>query len=623
MRNLWVIKSTLRRGATNSSREADLWNSVDLEFEYDQQTYGENGNTFSRGGFAFQANATAQVTSPGVVNSATGSGLADFLLGDLYSSTYAVQNADSNYTRNVEGAYFNDSYKVTPKLTILAGLRYELTPPWHDTLGTEFIVNMNNSPLYATSGTQQPANAQPYFTREGNCSDPYQGINVRWVTPPPTGQIASTANTSPVTPGPSCANGQFSNNLMETDYTNWAPRLGLSYSPNASWVFRIGYGMYYNQEFGNARFDIARNLAGRIQTFADNGTLRVPTLNWSNALGTGGTALISKPYSFTYQYAHRTTNSQIFLFNIQKQIGSNLSLEAGYLGTLSRHLYGMRDRNWAIPFGYLGNGAVTSIASRTPYPNFGTIQDIHNMGYGNYHSLAFKLTKRYSNGVSVIASYTYSKSLDDTSSVRNAGSQLFPQNELCIPCEYGPSDFDVRHRVVASVNYDLPIGPGKLWAPGKVLDLILGEWEFDTIATFQTGQPLSMNLTTNNSNTDLSPYDRPNRIAGVPLYPSNRTISQWFNPAAYAVPTFGFLGNESRNMFYGPGIENFDSGLHKAFKIPYEHHQLQLRFETFNTLNHVNLGQPGTAIQTPLTFGRITTQRGNARQLQLAAKYVF
>jgi len=598
--------------------------SIDVGFEYDQQTFGETGNTYSRGGFAFQANATARVSAPGVVASGTGSGLADFLLGDLYSSTYAVQNADSNYTRNVEAAYFNDSYKLTPKLTLLAGLRYELTPPWYDTLGTEFIVNMNNSPFYATSGTQQPLSAQPFFVREGTCSDPYQGIPVRWVTPPPTGQIANTANTSPVVPAPTCANGKFSNKMMETDYTNWAPRLGLSYSPKASWVFRFGYGMYYNQEFGNARFDIARNLAGRIQTFAGDGTLGLPTLNWGNALGTGGTALITKPYAFTYQYDHRTTNSQVYLVNIQKQIGSNLSLETGYLGTMSRHLYGMRDRNWAIPFGYIGNGAVTSIASRTPYPNFGTIQDIHDLGFGNYNSFAFKMTKRYSNGLSVIGSYTFSKSLDDTSSIRNAGSQLFPQNELCIECEYGPSDFDVRHRVVASVNYDIPIGAGKLWAPSKAIDFILGGWEFDTIATFQTGRPFSMNLTTNNSNTDLSPYDRPNRIAGVPLYPAKRTINQWFNPAAYAVPAFGFLGNESRNMFYGPGIENFDSGLHKAFQMPYnEHHQLQIRFETFNTLNHVNLGLPATAIQTPSTFGRITSQQGNARQLQLAAKYVF
>lgn len=164
----------------------------------------------------------------------------------------------------------------------------------------------------------------------------------------------------------------------------------------------------------------------------------------------------------------------------------------------------------------------------------------------------------------------------------------------------------------------------ELWAPPKALDLILGGWQFDTIATFQTGQPFSMTLATNNSDTDNSPYDRPNRIAGVPLYPAKRAISQWFKSAAFAVPTFGHLGNESRNMFYGPGIENFDSGLHKAFNMPYnESHQLQIRFETFNTLNHVNLGNPSAALQTPSSFGRITSQQGNPRELQLAAKYVF
>jgi len=598
--------------------------TIDLGFQYDPQTFGETGNTFPRGAFSFQANATAEVSSPGVVVSGTGSGFADFLLGDLYESTYAVEEAATNYVRNIVSAYLNDNYKLTPKLTLLAGLRYELTPPWYDTLGTEFIVNMNNSPLYATSGTQQPQSAQPYFLREGNCADPYQGINVRWVTPPPVGQVATTANTSPVNPAPACANGQYPNTFMETDYTDWAPRLGLSYSPSASWVFRVGYGMYYNQEVGNIRFDVARNLAGRIQNFADNGTLGVPTINWSNAIGTGGNALITKPYSFTYDYHHRTTYTHVFEVDVQKQLGSNLSLETGYVGTLSRNLYGMRDRNWAIPPGYIGNGEITSIASRTPYPNYGTIQDIYDFGYGNYNSFAFKVTKRYSNGLSVIGSYTYSKSLDDTSSVRNAGSQLFPQNELCIPCEYAPSDFDVRHRVVASVNYDLPIGAGKLWAPPRALDMILGGWQIDTIATFQTGRPYNVALSTNNSDTDLSPYDRPNRVIGVPLSPAHRSINEWFNTAAFAVPQFGYLGNTSRGMLTGPGIENYDMALHKSFIMPYnEHHQLQIRFETFNTLNHVNLGLPSTRIQTPSTYGRITTQEGNPRQLQLAAKYVF
>jgi len=598
--------------------------SIDVGFEYDPQTFGEDGNTLPRGAFSFQPNATAKVSAPGVVVAGTGSGFADFLLGDLYQSTYAVEEASANYVRNVESAYFNDNYKVAPKLTLLVGLRYELTPPWHDTLGTEFIVNMDNSPLYATSGTQQPQSAQPNFLREGNCADPYQGISVRWVTAPPVGQVATTANTSPVNPAPACANGQYSNNLMATDYANWAPRVGLSYSPSASWVFRIGYGMYYNQEFANARFDIARNLAGRIQNFADNGTLGVPTIHWSNAVTTGATALITKPYSFTYQSDHKTTHTHVFEVDIQKQLGSNLSFEIGYVGTLSRNLYGMRDRNWAIPPGYIGNGAITSIASRTPYPNYGSIQDIYDFGFGNYNSFAFKVTKRYSNGVSVIGSYTYSKSLDDSSSIRNAGSQLFPQNDLCIPCEYAPSDFDVRHRVVASVNYSLPIGAGKLWAPTKALDLILGEWEFNTIATFQTGRPYNVGLSTNNSDTDLSPYDRPNRVVGVPLSPAHRTISEWFNTAAFAVPTFGYLGNTARGMLTGPGIENFDMALHKSFNMPYnEHHQLQIRFETFNTLNHVNPGVPSTAIQTPSTYGRITSQQGNPRELQLAAKYVF
>ena len=125
--------------------------------------------------------------------------------------------------------YFDDNYKLLPNLTISAGLRYEITPPWYDTLGNEFIVDLhtNNTPIAPNIGTQEPQNLWPFFSRQGNCSDPYQGINVRWAQ-------GSTNNlTTPVSPAPQCANGQFPNKLMQTDYSDWAPRLGISYIPAA------------------------------------------------------------------------------------------------------------------------------------------------------------------------------------------------------------------------------------------------------------------------------------------------------------------------------------------------------------------------------------------------------
>lgn len=612
--------------------------SFDLGFQYDRQTFKELGNQFSRGVFNFQNYATANYAA-GSSKPIGGAALADFLLGDLYETTYAVQIASANYVRNVEAAYFDDNYKVTPRFTITAGLRYELTPPWYDTYGNEFIPNLNNSPLYPIG--PQPANVQPYWVRQGNGLNPYQGINVRWVD----------YNNNAVSPAPQFANGQFSNRMMATDYTNWAPRLGISYSPTPTWVIRAGYGMYYNHDIANSRFDVARNLAGRITTYAGQAAGQYtgqPTITWNNAASTGAAfANIPPPYTLAMQYEHKTSNSQVYLLDIQKQLGRNWSLEAGYTGTLSHNLWGFRDANWSVPPGLLGPagyypqgattgtctsepcGAPKTILERKPYANFGVIQLVHDIGWANYNAFSFQVTKRYSNGLNIVGSYTYGKSLDDTSGIRVQQSQLFPQNDLCVVCDYGASDFDVRHRVVASVIYDLPVGQqaGAFWRPSsKIVNAAIGGWQISTIATFQTGTPFYSILNYNNSNTDNSPYDRPNIIPGVSLFQSHKTIGQvgqWLNQAAFAPAAPGFLGNERRNVMYGPGVENYDMALHKAFFMPYnEHHQLEIRFETFNTLNHTNPNNPFGIENIPSLFGKVLNGRA-ARQLQLAARYYF
>src|ERR1700690_2206986 len=128
-------------------------------------TFSALGNQQSRGNFVFQRNATAEVSSPGTLVANTGSGFADFLLGDLYSSTYAVSIANANYVLNAEAFYFDDNYKLLPNLTISAGLRYELTPPWFNTLGQEFNVDLqtNGTPISPDIGMQEPQNLWPYF----------------------------------------------------------------------------------------------------------------------------------------------------------------------------------------------------------------------------------------------------------------------------------------------------------------------------------------------------------------------------------------------------------------------------------------------------------------------------
>ena len=631
--------------------------SLRLGFEYNRQTFNQLGNQFSRGQFNSQP-LTTSTFSGGLLHG--GDSLADFLLGDLRQSTVAVAVADANYVRNVENAYVDDTYKISPKLTISAGLRYELTPPWNDTFGNNFNTLLpvfpkvgDISTTYGTPSTPATFNPDgtvktpgtynsnyPYYARQGNC-DPanvYQGLAVRWTA-------------SKVV----CSNGVVPNGpLMKTIYTNFAPRLGVSYSPNAKTVIRAGYGIFYTQDIGNAYFDMARNIAGRVSVTNQNSVSpgAASNLTWANATpganGNNVSNLGSSTVAFANASTHHTSYTEQMLLNVQRQIGKNWSLEAGYQGALSRHLYGFLSANQATPAGLLGaplgysatTGVKTSAASREPFQNVvGGMQYVHDEGTGNYHSGSFKVNRRFSKGADLTASYTYSKSLDDTSGIRNQGNDLlYPQNSFCIPCEYGPSAFDVRNRVVVSGLYELPIGPGKLIPVNKLVNVLIGGWQVGGTFTHQTGQVATPEYGTDNTGLGgpFGNFDRANQTGISPFMACNtHTVDLCANKAAYSQPGVpvttssgttvleGVFGNVTRGSFHGPGVTNLDASLHKSFLMPYnEKHHLDIRFEAFNALNHPSWSTPNVTFNSS-TFGQIGGTSVGMRVLQLAAKYQF
>jgi hypothetical protein len=593
-------------------------------FEYNRQTFNQLGNQFSRGQFSSEPISTA--LQSGTVGSATLSGgdaLADFLLGDLYQATTAVAVANANYVRNVWAFYGDDTYKLTPKLTISAGLRYELTPPWNDTLGNDFNINVQVMPKLGDISTTYPQSQWPFYVRQGNCapSDVYSGLSIRWITT--------------LGPAPVCSNGLLPNGpLLDTQYLNFAPRFGIAYSPDAKTVIRTAYGIFYTQDIGNAYFDMARNIAGRVtytNTDSASGIFGNSSLTWANATpGASGGAIANLPPStaFANAVSHKTSYTQQYLLNIQRQVGQNWSFEAGYQGALSRHLYGFKNANVATPYGYIGSGTATTVAFRTPFANMGGIQYVHDWGTANYNAFSIKATRRFSKGLSVIASYTLGKSLDETSGVRSQGNeQLFPQNNECLYCDYGRSAFDVHNRIVGSALYQLPIGPGKLVpVNNKAINAVIGGWQIGGIFTHQTGAVGYPLLGYDNASI-ANPggnMDRPNVTGTSPyLSGSARSLNVWVNKAAYTPAAPGLYGNVHRGSYTGPGLTNLDASLHKQFLMPYnEKHQLSIRFEAFNALNHPNWSNP-TLTYSSSTFGRIGGNTGSMRQLQLAAKYQF
>jgi hypothetical protein len=575
-------------------------------FEYNRQNYNQIGNQFSRGLFSFQANATRSPQGTG------GNAFAEFLLGDIFTSTNAVAIADAKFQRNVYHTFVDDTWKVTPKLTLSLGLRYELTPPFTNTRGNYFTVKIPKIEFIANA----PQADWPFFVRQGeNCTDPYQGLNIRW------------------TSTQAVCGGGLNNNLLETKYKNFAPRIGIAYNFDDKTVIRAGFGVFYLQDIGNAMyFDLARNIAARVTLNSNIGT---PTLFWNNAIpgGNGATAQVPPPYAFTASYDHATSYTMQYLLNVQRQFGNDWVVEAGYLGSVSRHLYGFQNINQAVP------GTTGSIASRVPFPNFGVIQLVADGFNASYNSGSVKVTRRFSQGMNLITSYTWSKSMDNSSGIRNQGfDTLFPQDNRCLRCEYALSAFDTRHRFVLGGVYELPLGKGKpLDIQNPFANAFVGGWQLSANMTIQSGVPQTLGIGgADNAGTGNQGTDRPNYTGVGNGYAANRTPSRWYDPSSFAVATAGAFGNVGRNTLITPHFQSIDMALAKRFAMPYsERHALQVRLEAFNVFNHPSWGAPNGNILAGAAFpgapsnaarqgfGVISSTAVPMRQLQLGLKYSF
>jgi hypothetical protein len=556
--------------------------------EYRRENYNQVGNQFARGQFSFQANGTQSAAASG------GDSFADFLLGDLYQSEAAVSVGNAKFQRNAWAFYLDDTWKISPRLTLALGLRYEITPPFYDQLGNLFSVYIP----FMDVTPNAPASRYPLFIRQGKGSDPYAGIPIRWP------DIGVTQD------------GRLGDRLVETDWNDLAPRVGITYAPTSKWVIRAGAGSFYNQDTGNPRFDMARNIAGRIRA---NSQLLDPTLFWSNALASisGGTANIKKPYAFANKYERRTPYTWEYLLNFQRELGHQMVLEFGYLGSISRKLEFLRAVNETLP-------GTTPIATRVVYPNFGRIQLVDNSANANYNSGFIKLTRRFNAGLSVLTSYTYGRSVDNSSGIRVQGlDTLFPQNSYCAKCEWGLSAFDSRHRFVTSVLWDVPVGRGRqVDVQNTFLNGVIGGWQLGGIWTVESGFPQTITIGGTDRSGAGGLFDRPN-ATGLSEYLDDPTPTHWYNSAAFVLQPAGTFGNVGRNGITGPGLLTLDFSAHKEFRMFYsESHTLQFRFEAFNAMNHPAWGAPNGNIQSS-DFGRITGTAVAMRQLQVALKYFF
>jgi hypothetical protein len=572
--------------------------------EIRRNRYNQWGNQKATGEFDFDGLSTANPAA----STATGYAPADFFIG-LPSQAYRVVGMASAQMRSdFYSTYVQDDWKVTSRLTLNIGLRYENQRPWIDKHNA--LINAQVFTEGVGPNGVVPNAPVPIICRPGN-QPFYQGFNFRFAQP----QQVETG----------CGVG--GRNVVRPDNMNFGPRIGLAYSPEEKWSIRAGFGIFYVQDIGNVVFDMARNTGGKDGNIIP-GTIRNTVLNdpWATETasplcpGYSGVCLNAPQIQANYQ-GNRTPYVEQYMFNIQHQLTHNLMLEVGYLGNEGHHLDRFVEFNQAVP--KTGSTDTSSVNSRRPFQGYGPIQEVAGLDNSNYNSLSARLTQRLTRGLSYLVGFTWSKAIDEGSGLRTNGSDpLWPDNSYNLKLMRGLAEFDVPRRLVASFNYELPFGTGKQWLSQGVMSYVAGGWNIGGIYTVADGYPV--NAYQVGDTAGLGVLNNQIDATGISPIPANRTAQNYWNIAAFDAtnPNLAWQpGNMGRNTLFAPGVQVLDTSLYKAFRIR-ESQTLQVRIEAFNTLNHPNWNPPSSNPLVPSTFGVITSA-GLMREMQFALKYVF
>jgi hypothetical protein len=578
--------------------------------EYRYDVFAQYGNQYTRGNPQFNGNYTANPQTLVGGNSA-----ADFILGDPYRLDLALQLAQGHDTANSLAFYFDDTYKMTPKLTVTVGLRWEMVQPWLDTMQ-----NMTNfdfkGPLPMTPNVDP--SLYPVFVRAGTSGNFFDGLNYIYVNTTGVGQPG---------PVPTARDGRLGARMVNTDWNNFGPRFGIAYSPNSRWSLRTGFGIFYSQETANSKFDVNRGSAGRLTDLPD--PRAVPTLTYANSYDPSQVPYKFNPgLTWAIQHDIATPYSMMYLLNIQRELGNNSTLEVGYQGVQSRKLQNQENANAPVP-------GVTASQLRAPFPMYSSgIELTEGYGRGNYNGFSAKLSQRYQSGLTTLIAFTWSKALDNGSAIRGTATDTYPENPYCaLKCEYGPSAFNTPLRLVTSVLYELPFGRGKaLLNRGGPVNAVVGGWQLTTIFTAQSGRPINTVSWDSAGQVIQGVGDRLNST-GISPYAARPNANGYFNLAAFQNVAPGQFGNMQRNNLIGPSTWDADFSLFKNLHFK-ERYTVQFRMEGFNVLNHPSLNSPsaswGGSGATPApSFGLIrdtTTTLGTAytmRQVQMALKFIF
>ena len=499
-----------------------------------------------------QLNSTLDLLTRGSISlsgALSGSGISDLLLGYPSFTLRSVSNNPQTLRSTAYNGYIQEDWKLSPTLTVNVGLRYEYNTP-------------------ATDPTNRMSTLDP-----------------------------STGMVVPV------GSGGVSRSGIRPDTTNFAPRLGLAWSPGHDFVLRGGYGLYYDsgmleinsaQYFNPPEFNLRVYFptATSLLTLADPFPAR------------GG---FTPPPSLTVLSPDMVTAYlQHWNGSVQRTIGHLGVLSLAYAGSKGTHLVRSLDMNQPPP-------APGDVQSRRPNPAYGSIVSVESGANSNYHSFQASFNRSLTRDLSLWSVYTFGKSIDDTSAfLPTKADTNFPQNSQNYRAERALSSFDVAHRLSLASIYALP--HRSAWTRNT---------EFRSIVTLQSGQPFTPILQFDNSNTGNTGgnfgSDRPNLLRDPRL--DNPGPNHWFDTAAFQLPAPFTFGNAGRNIVRGPGVVQVDVSLARTIAVG-ERAKFSLEVQGFNVINRTNFNLPELYADNPATFGKIFAAKPS-RQIQFAGRFTF
>ena len=559
--------------------------SIKAGYDIRQSRFLLDSDNGPRGSFTFNASYTASLdAATGNPVAGTGNGVADFLLGYPTNMSGAVGTSATHFTFWTHNLFIQDDWKITRELTLNYGLRWEYMGP--------------------------PAPIEQEYNH-------VYGFDFN------TGK-----QLFPVL-------GQIRPSVVNPDYKDFAPRLGLAYNPKwaSTWVFRAGIGTYFDQTQMNETQFITNgppiftqqniNLTGRGLPTYQFGVNTLPVVTIppvdANYITPAGTNL------FVEEIDGRKPRIYMWTFSVQKALFRDWVVEGAYVGSHGRRLSKRYNAYSNVTPGVLYD-VTPGVATR--YPQLNQMLYSSLSGWSEFNALNLKLERRFNSGWQILVAHTWSKSIDSDSGGSYGSPNLNPAN---FQLDKGPSDFDIRHRFVASVVYELPFGRGKkfLNGIGRAGDLVVGGWQLNNITSWQTGVNRSVsstNLTgisyvTQRANaTGLDPNSSFNGITPGSDFGGSNKARYWFNPAAFS-PTLPLkFGTSGRDIVEAPAWWNFDISAFKNFPIK-EQMYLQFRAEAFDAFNNVKFFPPDMNVVSP-TFSTLQSA-DRPRVMQLALRFNF